>query len=469
MNNDNLKNRCKKDILKFAVTIVLYLIFVLWVGSIWLLIFVPVIFDVCITKKVNWTFWKKRNGPNNVLVEWIDAIIFAVVVVSLVNLFIFQNYKIPTGSMEKTLLIGDHLYVSKLKYGPKMPNTPLSIPFMHNVIPGTLGTKSYSEFIQWPYKRLKGFTKVKRNDIVVFNFPEGDTVVLQAQNESYYGIVRQQAAMYRKEDINSGRALKKQEIYDDKARKSIMQSFDITVRPVDKRDNYVKRCVALPGETIEVKSGLVWINGEKQTLYPDVQFEYRIITDGTRLSDKFLEKMGIYRDDVTEFGDSSYIIPITVETVAVLESMPSIKGVYKVENPGVYEEMVFPHSSDYPWNVNYFGPLTIPYKGQTVNLTKESIVLYERIITAYDGNKLEKTPTGFLINGKKATTYTFGMDYYFMMGDNRDRSLDSRYWGFVPEDHIVGAPRRVWLSLDKEGTFPFNIRWNRFFKSAGGQ
>ena len=459
----------RKGILKFVVITVLYLVFVIWVGSVWPLIFIPVIFDVCITKKVNWTFWKKRNGPNSVLVEWIDAIIFAVVVVSLVNLFIFQNYKIPTGSMEKTLLIGDHLYVSKLKYGPKMPNTPLSLPFMHNIIPGTM-TKSYSDIIKWPYKRLKGFTTVKRNDIVVFNFPEGDTVVLQAQNESYYDIVRQYVAIYRREDTNNGRTPKNQETYEEQARKYIVQNFDVTARPVDKKDNYVKRCVALPGETIEVKSGHVWINGEKQTLFPGVQFEYRIITDGTRLNDKFLEKMGIYRDDVTELGESSYIIPITAENVAVFESMPSVKSVYKVEaNPGAYDERVFPHSPYYQWNVNHFGPLTIPFKGQTVNLTEESIVLYERIITAYEGNKLEKTSDGFLINGKKATTYTFGMDYYFMMGDNRDHSLDSRYWGFVPEDHIVGAPRRVWLSLDKEGSFPFNIRWGRFFKSAGGQ
>ena len=175
---------------KFGIVTFLYLLWAYWVGSWWLLLFVPILFDSYVTKKVNWTFWKKREGPNSKVVEWIDALIFAVIAVTLINIFIFQNYKIPTGSMEKTLQIGDHLFVSKLKYGPKIPNTPISFPFAQHTMPLTTNTKSYVEWIKWPYKRLRGFTHVKNDDIVVFNFPEGDTVLVQYQSDSYYSQLR---------------------------------------------------------------------------------------------------------------------------------------------------------------------------------------------------------------------------------------------------------------------------------------
>ncbi len=455
----------RKELVQFAGVMLLFLLFVVWVGSAWLLVLCPVIVDAYLLKKVNWTFWKPREGKSNFIVEWIDAILFAVVVVSLINIFIFQNYKIPTGSMEKSLMIGDHLYVSKLKYGPKLPNTPLSLPFMQHTLPGTLGKKSYLEWIQWPYKRLVGFTTVKRDDIVVFNFPEGDTVILQLPNESYYGVLLQYAAMYRNDEQGSERPAG---WYEAKAREYIRQNYDITVRPVDRRDNYVKRCVALPGDVLEVREGRVFIDGVEQEKYPGLQFDYRVVTDGSRLNPKTMQNLGIYRDDLVAESGTSYIVPLTVASVLALSNIQTVRSVERVMNrAGQFNEAIFPHHSAFPWNEDYFGPLAIPRKGETVQLTAESVALYGRIISAYEGNKLEILPSGIRINGKEAKEYTFAMDYYFMMGDNRDHSLDSRYWGFVPEDHIVGAPRRVWLSLDKEKSFPANIRWNRFFKAAG--
>lgn len=459
----------RKDLVQFTIVMLLFLLFVIWVGSAWLLVLCPIIVDAYLLKKVNWTFWKRREGKNNFVVEWIDALLFAVVVVSLINIFIFQNYKIPTGSMEKTLLIGDHLYVSKLKYGPKLPNTPLSLPFMQHTLPGTLGTKSYLEWIQWPYKRLLGFGNVKRDDIVVFNFPEGDTVILQLPNESYYGVLLQYTSMFRSESTpGSNRSAG---WYEAKARDYIRQNYNLTVRPVDRRDNYVKRCVALPGDTLEVKEGRVFVNGKAQEEFAGIQFDYRVVTDGARLNPKTLENLGIYRDDMVAESSSSYIVPLTETSAAAFRQIQAVKSVERVMNTaGYYNEAIFPHHPDFSWNEDFFGPLVIPSKGATVELNPATLALYGRIISAYEGNRLEYSSnpsTPILINGKEATTYTFAMDYYFMMGDNRDHSLDSRYWGFVPEDHIVGAPRRVWLSLDKEKSFPANIRWNRFFRAAG--
>ena len=242
---------------KFALAAIIYILWVIWVGNYWLLLGLTVIFDTYITNKVNWAFWKKRDGKNSTVVEWIDALIFAVVAVTLINIFLFQNFKIPTGSMEKTLLIGDHLFVSKISYGPRIPNTPLSFPFTQHTLP-IVKTKSYLEWMKWPYKRLKGTGEVKNDDIVVFNFPAGDTVALQQQARSYYSIVREVSEEMKMRDARSGLGLKSESEYLKMGRTQVRSTYDIAFRPVDKRDNYIKRCIALPGDTLTIINGNVF-------------------------------------------------------------------------------------------------------------------------------------------------------------------------------------------------------------------
>ena len=375
----SLKEFTRNRWTKFTFWALLYVLWVIWLGNYWWLIGLGVIFDIFITKKVHWNFWKKRykeGEKHSAANEWLDAIIFAVIVVTFINIFFFQAFKIPSSSMEKTLYTGDHLFVSKLTYGPRVPQTPLTVPFTHNVI---FGKESYSTLIQNDYRRLKGLRNVRRGDIVVFGFPNGDTVLRKAPSEDYYSLCR----FYGKKKV-------------------ISTLGPVIARPADKVDHYVKRCVAIPGDTLEVRDGLVWIDGVKQETYPGMQIS---------------------------------------------------RNLEKVQND--YRE-IFPFSPDYTWTRDEFGPLWIPQKGATVDLTRENLPLYERIIRVYEHSSVEEALA--------AGSYTFKQDYYFMMGDNRHNSLDSRYWGFVPEDHIVGRPVVIWLSTDEGKKFPKNIRWGRFLK-----
>ncbi len=462
------EDKPKKDLsyIKFAIATVIYLLWVLWVGNFWLLLGLPILFDIYITKKVNWTPWKKRYVKNSTVIEWIDALIFAVVAVTMINIFFFQNYKIPTGSMEKTLLIGDHLYVTKLKYGPKLPNTPIAFPFTQNTLPLTKSTKSYLDWPNWGYKRLAGFNHIKNDDIVVFNFPEGDTVVVEMSAQSYYAIVRNFADQFKYRDVNAGTVAKSKDDYTGIARKYVMDNYDVKVRPVDRQDNYIKRCIAISGDSLRIINGQVYINGKAQSKHKDMQYRYLVTTDGSRINPEAFDRLAIYPVDVKE-DVNGYEIPLTEENAAKIRGFSNVKNVEPIFIPaGKYVEDIFPHSPNYLWNVDNFGPLWIPKKGATAKLTLENLCIYERIIEAYEGNKLEVKDGKIFINGQIATSYTFKMDYYFMMGDNRHDSADSRYWGFVPEDHVVGAPRFVWLSLDPTKSFPASIRWNRFFIGA---
>ena len=456
-------NIIKNKYFKFSIAATAYLLWDIWVGNYWLLLGLPVIFDIYVTKKVNWAFWKKRTGKNSAVVEWIDALIFAVIAVSFINIFFFQNFKIPTGSMEKTLLIGDHLFVSKVSYGPRIPNTPLSFPFAQHTLP-VINTKSYLEWIKWPYKRLKGTSKIKNDDIVVFNFPAGDTVVLQQQVRSYYSIVLDVAEDFKSRDRNTGKPIKSDAQYFDMGRKQVKSSYDIVVRPVDKRDNYIKRCVALPGDTLRIINSQLYINGVTQQKAEGREFRYIVVTNGTHINPKALERMNIYQSDVYTLGANQYVMTLTAEMAKKIGAFKNVTHIEKTLKPiDSYAYYIFPHDPRYPWNEDNFGPLWIPKKGVSIKLDTSNLSKYTRIIEAYEGNTLKVKDGRIFINNEETDTYTFKMDYYWMMGDNRHNSADSRFWGFVPEDHIVGEPKYVWLSLNKEKKFLGKIRFNRFF------
>lgn len=439
---------------KFGLVSVIYILwFVVWARSPWMLLGLPVIYDIYISKFMARKLFaghKRRRRENKVYREvwgWIDALIFAAIVIPVLNIFIFQNFKIPTSSMEKTLLVGDHLCVSKLAYGPKMPNTPIAFPFVHNTMPFSRTKKSYSEAINRPYKRIAGFGSVQRDDIVVFNFPAGDTVLLERINETYYDVLRYEQAKYGEKEGHA----------------AIQREYTVVDRPVDRREHYVKRCVAVAGDTLTVKSGYVYINGRPQKAHPGVEFMYYVHTSGTPIPRKTIDEMNLSSDDIYYYRDENmYMMNLTQENLEKVKGLPNVTGVTRFDMNG-HDPNVFPQDfKNYPWTVDSFGPLWIPKKGATVAITPETLPLYHRIIKNYEGNSLEVKGDMIYINGAPADSYTFKMDYYFMMGDNRHGSLDSRYWGFVPEDHVVGKPAFIFWSRNMETR---KIRFNRMFSN----
>lgn len=445
----NLKELYRNRKVRFIFWAVLYLLWILWMGNWWWLLGLPVIYEMTVTRKFKaWLYrnGKENNHARNVILGWVDAIVFAVVVVSFINVFFFQSFKIPSSSMESSLMTGDYLFVSKTAYGPKMPQTPLSVPFIHNTLPFS-GKESYSTALQYDYRRIKGKGRVNRDDYVVFSFPNGDTVLTKAPAEDYYAHVR----------ING--------------RENTIRNYGpLKVRPVDKKDHYVKRCVAVAGDTLQVVDGKVYVNGQIQQSYAGIQNTYRVTTDGTAINPVIFRETGI---NVSEIWYNASLpgypaLPLTesqLERVTKLPNVVSVKeNVETSENFSDMEEMLFPFVAT-GWTRDNYGPIWIPAKGVTVELNDRNLPFYRRIIETYEGNSFEVAGDGsFLINGTPSSSYTFGMDYYFMMGDNRHNSLDSRYWGFVPEDHIVGRPAVIWWSVDSNYKFPRNIRWRRLLK-----
>lgn len=450
--------------IRFAIAAILYILVVIWIGNYLFLLGLGIIFDIYITKKVNWSFWKRRDGNNSTLVEWLDALIFAVIAVTLINIFLFQNYRIPTGSMEKSLLIGDHLFVSKLAYGPRMPNTPIAFPFTQHTMPIIKG-RSWSNLVQWPYKRLAGLGRIKHNDAIVFNFPAGDTVVLEEQETSYYEIVRRTAReMMQRESVGIP-VSRPSDYYMEAARKEVWDRFSIVYRPVDRRDNYVKRCIGIAGDTVFIKGGSVYINGELVPENDTQQINYFVTTNGTTINPKVFERLGIYKSDQAMVSASAYYLPLTKANAAALSKLANVRDVTPVfSRQGEFAPYIFPYRKTYGWNEDNFGPLWIPAKGITIKIDTSNICLYERIIDVYEDNDLRIDGSKIYINDVVADAYTFKMDYYFMMGDNRHNSADSRYWGFVPIDHIVGKPKFIWLSIDKEASGLKKIRFGRIAK-----
>lgn len=434
---------------RFGFWTLLYLAWVIWLGNYWWLFGLVVIFDHHITRKVKWAFWKKEykeGEKHNILLEWLDAIIFAVVVVTFINIFFFQAFKIPSSSMESSLFTGDHLFVSKLSYGPRIPQTPLTVPFTHNVLPG--GKESYSTLIRNDYRRLKGFGHVERGDYVVFGFPNGDTVLAKAPAEDYYMLSRTVGKKY-----------------------AVGKYGPVKARPMDKKDHYVKRCVAVAGDTLQIKDGTVYVNSEALEVWEGVQNSYTVVTGGQKINSRNLDRIGL---NVAELWFNEELpgypmMPLTASMVEEVKALPNVVSVeqnvdvYPPDYPDYYMT-IFPFEERFRWTRDNYGPLWVPQKGATVELTEENIALYIRIIRDYEGNAFEMKDGRFFINGEETSSYTFSQDYYFMMGDNRHNSLDSRYWGFVPEDHIVGKPSVIWFSTDRNKPFPKNIRWRRLFK-----
>ena len=424
-----------------------YLLWVIWVSNFWWLIGLVIIFDTYITQRVHWAFWKKKNPPGGKqtkVVEWVDALIFAVIAATFIKLFFIEAYTIPTSSMEKSMMVGDYLFVSKTAYGPRMSNTPISFPFVHNTMPHTRSLKSYSTLIQYPYCRIAGTGKVKNDDVVVFNFPEGDTVSVNFQESaSYYELVR----LYGRERVWSDK-----------------RTFgDIVSRPVDKRENYIKRCIAIPGDSLQIVKGEVFVNGKPQKKIPGIQYKYLITTNGTPINEKTLEKLDITHSEL-EGNGSKYLLSLTSAQADQMNGLKFIQSKERYVLPaGQGDPALFPHNPKLEWNLDNFGPIWVPKKGVTIGLNLENISFYRRIIGVYEENDLQIKGEQIYINGTPASSYTFKMDYYWMMGDNRYNSADSRYWGFVPEDHVVGKASFVWLSLDQNKNFLSKIRWNRFF------
>ena len=415
-----------KEILGKFFTIVAFIIFTIaWSLFVYVLegewlYFIPLIVgDILFWETLNYKFWKKREKKpkkkKSEVRSWIDAIGFAVIAATILRTFLIEAYTIPTSSMEKSMLIGDFLFVSKVAYGPRVPMTPIAFPLVHHTMPIGNG-KSYTEAVKLPYHRMKGLGEIKRNDCVVFNWPA-----------------------------------------------------ETLGRPVDKKENYVKRCVGVPGDKIELIDAQLMVNDAPQEEPEGMkkQWHYNVSTKGTGLNPNILYE----KYDITEGGygrnKNEYNLTLTNESRDAIQNFTNVTSVKRqYEKGGIYADYIFPHDKNFKWNVDNFGPITVPAAGETVSITTENLSIYKDIIERYENNKLEVVAGEIYINDKVATTYTFAMDYFWMMGDNRHNSADSRFWGFVPENHIVGKALFVWMSWDKNAKGLKKIRWNRLFSSV---
>jgi signal peptidase I len=412
-------------VVMFILFTIFWSLFVYLIDGEWLYFFPLIVGDVLFWETINWQFWKKKEKKEkkkekSEIKSWFNAILFAVVAATILRTFLIEAYTIPTSSMEKSLLIGDFLFVSKVSYGPRVPMTPIAFPLVHHTLPFTKKTPAYLKWIQLNYYRMKGLGDVERNDCVVFNYPADDALFPE--------------------------------------------------RPIDKKENYIKRCVGIPGDVIEIKNTDLYVNGEPQAITEKMrnQFRYFVKTDGTLFSERTLNKYNIYEGQILS-RNGDYELMLNDESLAAIKRFTYVKKVEKIViDKGIKvnsPELIFPEDN-FNWNLDNFGPIKIPQAGSQVDIGADNIELYRRIIETYENNKLEIIDGEIYINDKLASTYTFKMDYYWMMGDNRHNSLDSRYWGFVPEDHVVGKALFIWMSWDKNKKGINKIRWSRLFNAV---
>ena len=438
---DRLAETTRGGWIRAGIWSALYVAFVIWVAwgdwkSLGWLVLLPLIVDAFTTKYINYSWWRKYKDTRPMLYtvcSWVDAIVFALVAVYFINLYIFQNYQIPSSSLEKTLRVGDFLYVSKMAYGARVPQTPLSMPLVQHTMPEWLGGgQSYFYHPHWGYKRLKGWTSPQKGDIVVFNFPAGDTVCSLMQNPDYYTLKHYY-----------GEAFIRQ-------RKDVFG--EIETRPVDRRENYVKRCVGTPGDSLQIIDNVIYVNGEREPEREGLQLNYYVQTDGHIFSAKYLEKIGISVADRVQVDATTWHFPLTEAMREELSKNPHVLAL--VIEPEDRGGAVYPMGHN-EWTRDNYGPIYIPKKGDKILITEDNYWIYKRIAEAYEFKPITI-----------GEEYEFGMDYYWMMGDNRHNSADSRYWGFVPEDHVVGRPVFIWLSIDKDR---HKIRWDRLGNKATGR
>lgn len=446
--------------IRFGVVSAVYFLWVILMGNPWLLFGWLILLDVYITAIIPWGWWKNRKGAVHTVMAWVDAIVYALVLIYFIFAFIGQQYEIPSSSLEKSLLVGDRLWVDKTVYGARVPQTPLHFPLAQHTMP-LINTKSYIEKPQLRYHRMPGIRSIERGDIVVFNYPQGDTVTEKIQNPDYYQIsydLRRNGVADPKEYIRQN---------PDKFGRLIW-------RPVDRRENYVKRAIGLPGERLRIVNDIIYIDGKAIAEPENVQYNYLIPVRGPIASQKWMD-MGIRVEDFNQApirdertGIYYYDLPLTAAMRAEIQKWPEVTGELIRESDSGLLDLggVFPYGGNYGWTRNNMGEIWIPKRGSTLHLTEANYPVYERAIRTYEGNTLEKRDGKFYINGKETEYYTFKMDYYWMMGDNRDRSADSRYWGLVPEDHIVGSPVLILLSMDKDRSLSDGkIRWDRIFRN----
>jgi len=447
-----------------------YLVFLYWVKSWWGLLVIPFIYDVYITKKINWQWWKDAEGPVKFVMSWVDALVFALVAVYFINLFFFQNYVIPSSSLEKSLLTGDYLFVSKMSYGPRIPETPLTMPLTQHTLP-VFECKSYIEWPHWEYRRVKGLGQIELNDIVVFNYPAGDTICSDPRYQAYdfYQMCYQMGyqAYPQRPDPDALTPEQRMQYFETiyQAGRSIIEANPqeygiIDTRPTDRRENYVKRCVGLPGQTLQIKDHIIYINGKANKEPDNVQYSYYVKLR-QRLDDDVMQELGITMEDLTSLNTNGYM-PLTNYAVKQLLKRQIAERVELNTDANVLD--TYPLNGNLHWTRDNYGPVWIPKKGESIELTLENLPIYERPIRTYEGNQLAVRDGKIFINGQETTKYTFKLDYYWMQGDNRHNSLDSRYWGFVPEDHIVGKPIFIWWSSDPDRRGINGIRWNRLFR-----